>query len=85
MIFCVFGGMQQAGLHINVLNGIGWIMFLLFLYLNTVPFRGLRTAVSNNDWAAGVDHLASIRRIVAINLSLGLIVIAVASAGQHLR
>lgn len=37
MIFSVFGGMQQAGLHIHVMNGIGWIMFLLFLYLNTVP------------------------------------------------
>ena len=84
MIFSVFGGMQQAGLHIHVMNGIGWIMFLLFLYLNTVPFRGLRTAVSNSDWAAGAGHLVTIRHIVAINLSLGLIVIAVASAGQHL-
>jgi uncharacterized membrane protein len=66
------------------MNGIGWIMFLLFLYLNTVPFRGLRTAVLNSDWAAGANHLATIRHIVAINLSLGLIVIVVASAGRHL-
>jgi uncharacterized membrane protein len=84
MLFGFFGGMKQAGIHIHLMNGIAWIMIGLFIYLNLGPFKGLRTAVAGQDWPSGGEHLGRIRRIVAINLSLGLAIVIVASAGRYL-
>ncbi len=84
MIFGYYGGMKLAGIHIHIMNGIGWIMIGLFVYLNLVPFKGLRASVAIQNWPAGAEYLARIRRIVAINLSLGLAVVVVASAGRYL-
>lgn len=84
MIFEVYGGMKQAGIHIHIMNGIAWMMILLFVYLNLGPMKGLRTSVLNQDWPSGAEYLAKVRRIVAINLSLGLTIVIVASAGKYL-
>jgi uncharacterized membrane protein len=84
MIFGYYGGMKLAGLHIHLMNGIGWIMIGLYVYLNLVPFKGLRASVAVQNWPAGGECLSRIRRIVAINLSLGLTVVVIASAGRSL-
>ncbi|MGH8552467.1 MAG: hypothetical protein ACRERS_04160 [Methylococcales bacterium] len=84
MIFGYYGGMKYAGLHIHIMNGIAWIMIALFIYLNLGPIKGLRISVAASDWPGGAEHLAKIRRIVAINLSLGLTIVVVAGAGRHL-
>lgn len=84
MIFGFYGGMTKAGLHIHIMNGIAWIMIVLFIYLNLVPIKGLRNSVEDRDWPSGAEHLARIRRIVAINLSLGLTIVVIASAGRYL-
>jgi uncharacterized membrane protein len=84
MIFGFCGGMRQAGMHIHLMNGIAWIMIVLFGYLNLNPLRGLRESVAIQDWPAGAEHLARIRRIVAINLTLGLTIVVIASAGRNL-
>jgi uncharacterized membrane protein len=76
--------MSQAGLHIHLMNGIAWIMIVLFVYLNLVPVKGLQSSVADRDWPAGAEHLARIRRIVAINLSLGLAIVVIAGAGRFL-
>lgn len=84
MIFGFYGGMKQAGLHIHIMNGIAWIMIGLFIYLNLGPIKGLRASVAARDWKDGAQYLTRIRRIVAINLSLGLTIVVVAGAGRHL-
>ncbi|MGH8549059.1 MAG: CopD family protein [Methylococcales bacterium] len=84
MIFGFYGGMSKAGLHIHLMNGIAWIMIALFIYLNLVPIKDLRNSVADRDWPSGAAHLTRIRRIVAINLSLGLTIVVIASAGRYL-
>jgi uncharacterized membrane protein len=84
MIFGFYGGMKQSGLHIHIMNGIAWIMILLFIYLNLIPLKGLRASVAIQDWPAGAEHLAQIRRIFAINLSLGLTIVFIAGTGRLL-
>lgn len=84
MIFGVFGGMKQAGLHIHIMNGIAWVMIFLFLYLNLGPLKGLRVSIADQNWGIAAEFLARIRRIIAINLSLGLAVIVIAGAGKTL-
>src|ERR1700747_573227 len=39
MVFAVFGGFGKLGLHVNLMQGIGILMMLLFFHLYFVPAR----------------------------------------------
>ncbi len=82
MLFRVFGGMGHVGIHVHIMQGLGWLMILLFMHLYFAPYRRLRQAMANRDYPEGGRHLARIRRIVGTNLLLGLAVIAIAGAGR---
>jgi len=84
MVFKLFGGMAAVGLHVHIMQGLGWLMMLLFMHLYYVPFRRLREAVVTEQWPEAGKQLNQIRLIVAINLSLGLIVSAVAAGGRYI-
>ena len=84
MLFAVFGGFAGAGVHIHLMQGLGLLMMLLYGHLFFAPFRRLKAAVAAENWPAGGVALGQIRRIVAINLSLGLIVVAIGSGGRYL-
>lgn len=83
MVFAVYAGFGDVGLHIHLMQGIGILMVLLFLHLYFAPWRRFRTAVARQDWAEGGRQLAQIRTIVTINLVLGLIVVAIGSSGRY--
>jgi len=84
MVFKLFGGMGSSGLHIHTMQALGWLMILLFLHLYFAPFRRLKEAVITEQWPEAGRRLNQIRHIVGINLSLGLIVIVIATAGRYL-
>ena len=84
MMFMVFGGFATSGLHIHLMHGLGLLMLLLFLYVYFLPLRGLRQAVAAADWAVAGARLGRIRQVVAINLTLGLVVVAIGSGGRYL-
>jgi uncharacterized membrane protein len=84
MIFSVFGGMAGAGWHIHVMQGLGIVMMLLYLYVYFAPFRKLKQAVADQDPQEGGRQVGQIRRLVGTNLILGLIVVAIGSAGGYL-
>lgn len=83
MIFRVFGGFAGVGLHVQLMQGIGLFMMMLFLHLYFAPWRRFRAAVARQDWAEGARRLAQIRLIVAVNLVLGLVTIAIGSSGRY--
>ncbi|MNP82645.1 hypothetical protein D3C76_1813580 [compost metagenome] len=55
-------------------------MFALFMRIQALLLPELKTAVQAEDWAAGAAVLGRIRRMVGINLLLGIAVVAVASS-----
>ena len=83
MVFDVFGGFAKIGLHIQLMQGIGILMVLLFLHLYFAPWRRFRAAVARQDWAEGGRQLGQIRTIVTVNLVLGIIVVAIGSSGRY--
>src|ERR1700746_3462753 len=83
LVFAVFGGFGKIGLHVNLMQGIGILMILLFFHLYFAPWRRFRLAVAREDWADGGRQLVQIRTIVTINLVLGLIVVAIGSSGRY--
>lgn len=84
MVFSVFGGMGGVGLHVHIMQGLGWVMMLLYMHMFFAPFKRMKRAVAIGDWQAGGAQLAQIRRVIGINLILGLIVVALASGGRYL-
>jgi uncharacterized membrane protein len=83
MIFAVFGGFAESGIHVQLMMGIGILMMLLFFHLYFAPWRRFRGAVAREDWTEGARQLNQIRRIVTLNLVLGLIVVAIGSSGRY--
>ena len=82
MVFNVLGGMSGVGLHIHLMQGIGIVMILLYGHLYFGPYRRLKLAIEKQDWKDAGARLAVIRKIIATNLSLGLVVVVVASSGR---
>ena len=74
MLFAM-GGFQAAGSHIHVMQAIGIVMIAVFLHVYFAPFARLKKLVSAGDFPAAARHLNQIRRLVAINLALGIIVL----------
>lgn len=74
------GGMRELAVHIHAMQGLGLLMTLLFLYLYFLPFRLMRTCVSEERWSDAVDALGRIRHIIAVNLLLGLVTVLVGAS-----
>ena len=82
MLFLHFGGLKGAGLHVHVMQATGIVMMLLFLHLFFAPWRRFSRAVEAGNFDSAAVSLNQIRRIVAINLVLGLITIAAGASGR---
>jgi uncharacterized membrane protein len=81
MMFMTYGGFR-APLFIHVMQGTGILMMLLYLHLTFAPWRRLQKAVRDADWQNAGKHLAMIRKLVAINLALGVVTVLVGSTGR---
>lgn len=80
----MLGGMGVVPLYVHAMLGLGLAMMAIYVYVFFVPFARLKQAVASQDWKAGGASLANIRQLVGINLSLGLFIIAIATAGAML-
>jgi uncharacterized membrane protein len=83
MVFETFGGFAGAKLHVHIMQGLGWIMILLYVWLFHGPWLKFKRAVDASDWPAAAANLNRIRQIIMINLPLGLIVVIVGASGRY--
>ena len=83
MLLTTFGGFKGAPLYIHVMQGIGWVMIALFVWLFHGPWLKFKRAVDAQDWLAAGAQLNDIRQIIMINLPLGLIVVVIGGSGRY--
>ena len=76
------GGFARAGMHVHVMQLTGWIMFLLFFHLYFAPWRRFQKAVADGAMDEAGRQLATIRKVVGINLVLGLLTAAIGASGR---
>ncbi len=62
--------------------GAGAFMTVIYLQIRLRSFRRLRSAVGLGQWPTAADALGSIRRLVALNLVLGVLVFPVTLIGR---
>ena len=82
MVFAVFGGFANVGMYVHLMQGLGWLMMLIFLHVYFAPYRRLCKAVDAGDMATAGKALGQIRKLVGINTVLGMLVVIIAAGGR---
>lgn len=82
--FAMMGQMGTVPPNVIAMTAIGVVMSAIFLHIFFAPFARLTRAVAAEDWKAGGAALNQIRILVGVNLTLGLINVAVAILGRTL-
>lgn len=80
--------MAQLGrpaLYVTLMAVIGIAMMLIFAHVFFSPYRKLKHAVAVQEWKAGGAAMAQIRKLIGINLILGLITIVIGTLGPLLH
>jgi uncharacterized membrane protein len=77
MVAVVYGGFAMLPWSINVMQGLGILMALVFLYTFFDPWKRLSRAIR-----PAPDLVPRIRSLMITNLALGLITIAVGAFGH---
>ncbi|MCX7171915.1 MAG: CopD family protein, partial [Proteobacteria bacterium] len=78
-------GWGSAPLHWHVMLALGVVMMLIFAHIYFAPFSRLCQGVAATDWPKAGAALNQIRKMVGINLALGLLTITVATLGTYFR
>ncbi|HEY0183358.1 MAG TPA: CopD family protein, partial [Rhodopila sp.] len=69
------GGMENAPWQIHAMLGLGLLMAAVFLVIFFGPYRQFRRTIDRNRMASSLN---SIRKLIGLNLILGLITVIVA-------
>ncbi|AKF47467.1 DUF2269 family protein [Pseudomonas syringae] len=80
MIHLNFTGFETAPRYVQIMMGLYVVMVALFLRIQSLQLPELRRAVEAEQWAEGAAALGNIRRLVGINLMIGLAVVMLAAA-----
>lgn len=70
------GGSFQMPWHWWLMAVLGTLMVAIFLHIRFALFGRLRRAVAAQQWPAGGAAMAQIRRWVAVNLAIGLLIVS---------
>jgi uncharacterized membrane protein len=80
----LIGGLSQSPLHVQLMLGMGSAMIAIYLYVYFGQYAKLAKRVAQQDWPGAGASLAIIRKLVALNLALGLLTVGVAKLGLWL-
>ncbi len=84
MIFDVYGGFAGAPIYVHTMFGLSLVMMAIFVYLYFAPFKRLKSDVADEAWPDGAEQINRIRRLVGINILLGLATVIAAAGGRFL-
>ncbi|WP_109511243.1 CopD family protein [Pseudomonas ovata] len=84
MVHLNYPSLEHAPRYVQVMMGLYVVMVALFLRIHSLQLPELKKAVQAQQWAEGAAVLGRIRRLVGINLLIGLAVVAIAAARPSL-
>ena len=83
IVLFVQGGFYAAGIHVHAMTGLGLIMVANYFVLYFVLWPRFRREVDGANWQSAPQRLAAIRRLVTVNLILGLTTVAIGAGGRY--
>jgi len=78
----LFGGLFLAPGYVQMMLALGLTMMAIFIYVFFRQYVPFNRHVAKQDWQVAGKVLATIRKLVAVNLTLGMVIIAVAVLGR---
>ena len=78
------GGFAQVHWSVHVMLALGLVMMALYGHVRFGAYPHLARHAAAREWPAAAARLATIRRLVAVNLALGVAVFGVAVVGRAL-
>ena len=82
LIFVTYGGFGAVGVHVHIMHLLGLVMMAIFAHVFFAPWRRFARAVDAGDRETAGKNIETIRKLVAVNLSLGVIVVAIGASGR---
>lgn len=79
----MLGGMGGVGFHVHIMLLTGIFMMLIFMHVYFNPFKKLKWAVAEHDWITGRNNLTKIRKLILLNLIVGLITVIIGASGRY--
>ncbi|WP_285413733.1 CopD family protein [Variovorax sp. efr-133-TYG-130] len=76
------GGFRGLHWRIEAMMSIAIVMAAIYVYIRASVFRALRRAVEESAWPVAAARLDTVRKLVTLNLVLGVVVFAVATIGR---
>ena len=84
MILVPFEGFANAGMHIHLMQALGWAMIAIFYMPTLHPIAGCGRRSQRKTGRRARSSFALIRKLVGINLILGIVTVVVATGGAYL-
>jgi uncharacterized membrane protein len=79
MVFIGYGGFAVLPPNISLMMTVGVLMAAIFTYVFFVPWQRFRRGVGAADWPSAEHSIRTIRRLVGLNLLLGLATVILAA------
>ncbi|OEO26549.1 hypothetical protein AX279_07005 [Pseudomonas sp. J237] len=79
MLHMRFAGFDTAPQYVQIMMGLFIAMLALFLRIQLLQLPELRKTIAEQNWSEAGAALARIRKVVGINLILGLLVVTIAA------
>lgn len=76
------GGFRGLHWRIEAMMSIAIVMAAIYVYIRASVFRAMRRAVEESAWPVVAARLDTVRKLVTLNLVLGVVVFAVATIGR---
>ncbi len=76
------GGMSHMPRYVDWMLALGVVMLLIFAYVFFGCYARYNLLIESKDWANAEIQLATIRTLIAMNLFIGILTVAVAVIGR---
>ncbi|HEY4696530.1 MAG TPA: CopD family protein [Gallionella sp.] len=80
----LYGGIAHAARHVHIMLVLGLAMMLIFGYVFFACYVPLSLHVANQRWKEAGELLGKIRKLIAVNLALGLLIVCEVMIGVAL-
>ncbi|MCC7327286.1 MAG: CopD family protein [Burkholderiales bacterium] len=82
VMIVMMGGFAAVNASVHAMTGLGVLMMLIYGHLALGPLPRLRAAVAEGVWERAGAAMTQVRRLVAVNLVLGLVTLTIAVLGR---
>lgn len=78
----LMGGFRAVNGSVHTMTALGVVMMLIYGHIKFGHLRRLRAAVAAGEWEVGGAAMGQVRKLIAVNLALGLATLTIAVLGR---